>query len=624
MTLKVDFGEDFSHFVISRDDIGPPAQENDFWLAFVDLLRFNGIEFSSNPNTFTFAWNKFLKIAKEFEYLRNRHGVEIHYSKNASTLIGNWVNEQRQLSQLLAGEFERTPLDQPHLETLLENSGWDLSKRRPTFEQARDIWYLSQISNGAVFSVPGAGKTTVALALNCLERQKYDSLKLLVVAPKNAFPAWDEVLEDCLSGAVVGFERLVGGSEAISKILNPNPEYSIVSYSQLSNAEKVVENFMNRNNVHLILDESHRIKGGSELVTARSVLALAPYAKRREILSGTPMPNSTSDLLPQMTFLYPDSNIRQKIETMGSSGSKITPLYARTRYSELGIPRPIPIYESVEMSDEQRALYGLLRDELLNQIHVRGMDIEATRTSTLRMIQLAIDAPLAADRIIATKQLGKGPLRDICLELSSQRLSPRLQTVIAIAQKKISLGRKVVIWAPFVDTIEKLVSELAAYGAVELTGRTPSGDVDEDGTRENIVRKFHDSENCMVLVANPAAGGEGISLHRVCQTAIYAGRTYNAAHYMQSRDRICRLGLPTGVIPEITIVESLCPARLGSIDLSIRRRLDSKIEAMGRILDDPDLLEIAIESEIADQDLNDSFNFEDLNDLINELSGTLN
>ena len=45
----------------------------------------------------------------------------------------------------------------------------------------------------------------------------------------------------------------------------------------------------------------------------------------------------------------------------------------------------------------------------------------------------------------------------------------------------------------------------------------------------------------MVFVANPAAAAESISLHEVCDHAIYIDRTYNAGQFMQSRDRIHRL-----------------------------------------------------------------------------------
>ena len=46
-----------------------------------------------------------------------------------------------------------------------------------------------------------------------------------------------------------------------------------------------------------------------------------------------------------------------------------------------------------------------------------------------------------------------------------------------------------------------------------------------------------------MLIANPAAVAESISLHKVCHNAIYLDMSFNASHYMQSKDRIHRVGL---------------------------------------------------------------------------------
>jgi len=65
-----------------------------------------------------------------------------------------------------------------------------------TDEQLRNVRKLTSWGSGATFSVPGAGKTTEALALYAFHR-KSDSC-LLVVCPKNAFAAWEEQLEECM------------------------------------------------------------------------------------------------------------------------------------------------------------------------------------------------------------------------------------------------------------------------------------------------------------------------------------------------------------------------------------------------------------------------------------------
>ena len=112
------------------------------------------------------------------------------------------------------------------------------------------------------------------------------------------------------------------------------------------------------------------------------------------------------------------------------------------------------------------------------------------------------------------------------------------------------------------------------------------------------------------MVANPAACGEGISLHTVCHHAIYLDRNYNAAQYLQSEDRIHRLGLPP---EQETFVEILQAP--GTIDESVDRRLSHKIDKMAQVLNDEAL---KVEPEVVDLDA-DGFNEGDLTDFLQHL-----
>ncbi|MEJ0009500.1 MAG: hypothetical protein WDN72_02600 [Alphaproteobacteria bacterium] len=104
----------------------------------------------------------------------------------------------------------------------------------------------------------------------------------------------------------------------------------------------------------------------------------------------------------------------------------------------------------------------------------------------------------------------------------------------------------------------------------------------------------------MVLIANPAAAGEGISLHTICHDAIYLDRSYVSTHYLQSIDRIHRLGLAPDVETNIHIYRTKAPAGLGSVDLSVSRRLAQKIHGLEHLLDDQDLRQLALDEDNAD------------------------
>jgi len=59
-----------------------------------------------------------------------------------------------------------------------------------------------------------------------------------------------------------------------------------------------------------------------------------------------------------------------------------------------------------------------------------------------------------------------------------------------------------------------------------------------------IIQRFLANEDPAVLVTNPASCSESISLHSACHNAIYLDRTYDCALFLQSIDRVHRLGLP--------------------------------------------------------------------------------
>ena len=99
-----------------------------------------------------------------------------------------------------------------------------------------------------------------------------------------------------------------------------------------------------------------------------------------------------------------------------------------------------------------------------------------------------------------------------------------------------------------------------------------------------VDQRIKRTQEAMVMVLNPAAASEAISLHKVCHHAIYVDRSFNAAHYLQSEDRIHRLGLKPDEVPTIEIVECR-----GTIDEVVNQRLTIKVATMADALNDTSL-----------------------------------
>ena len=99
-------------------------------------------------------------------------------------------------------------------------------------------------------------------------------------------------------------------------------------------------------------------------------------------------------------------------------------------------------------------------------------------------------------------------------------------------------NRKAIVWCNFVDTINTVYRLLKEKGYYVKTIYGNTEQID----REKIIDEFNHG-NLQVLVTNPATLAESVSLHKACHDAHYLELNYNLYQYLQSRDRIHRLGL---------------------------------------------------------------------------------
>jgi len=142
---------------------------------------------------------------------------------------------------------------------------------------------------------------------------------------------------------------------------------------------------------------------------------------------------------------------------------------------------------------------------------------------------------------------GNLSLADIIKNYDDLEMPAKIETLVEIVELLREHGEKVVIWSNFIETLKLIKSLFKVAGEnVELIyGATPTqnASVKDELTREEIVKRFSIPDGGIdILVANPAACAESISLHKACSTAIYYDLTYNCAQYLQSLDRIHRVG----------------------------------------------------------------------------------
>ena len=560
--LEIGYDDTSRRAIISIDNAHPSW--NELRRAFLETSA--SVE-DLGPLSLAVPWWSFLSARTALNFHVRRGQLEVRIAENARTLLQRAAGRHKQYRTLP----EAAEHDPRSMAASLQRRGF---RRELTPEQLRNVLELLKLDAGASFSVPGAGKTTEGLAFFFLRREPSD--RLLVVCPKNAFSVWEEQVKKCVPEFGGRIVRLTGGEAAIRDELRNPPEIALITYQQLPTALDAVATFLAEYRCFVILDESHRIKRGQEGVWARSVLSLAHLPVAKLIMSGTPLPNSTADLIPQFGFLYPEIKADENSVT-----ELIRPIYVRTKKSELDIPPLERRLKEIPLTPDLQYFYELLRSESARQAEnalprFARARLRAIGNSALRLIRF-----VANPSLLLSDDGIRDEIKALFLQIDE---NPKIEYVCHRARALAASGNKVVVWSTFVSNVELVATRLVDLGAEFIHGGVEAGTEEEEDTRERKLRRFKSDAHCSVLVANPAACGEGISLHDVCHHAIYLDRNFNAAQFLQSEDRIHRLGLPKGQMTNVEIV--CCP---DTIDVVVDHRLREKVRRMGAVLDDKEL-----------------------------------
>jgi SNF2 family DNA or RNA helicase len=445
--------------------------------------------------------------------------------------------------------------------------------------QQRDIAKLLSLQHGANFSVPGAGKTRVALAVYAAQKAAGRVRRLLVVCPKSAYESWQFETGECFRSPLR--THIFEGS------LDGWAEVLIINYERLDRALGTLATWLKATPAMIILDEAHRMKLGARGTYGAACMALGPLARRRLILTGTPAPNGARDLESLLGFVWPGHGHRMVVSAVGGgnlahASTVLRPLFTRTTKHELGLPPVEPKLRTLDMPPLHEEIYASLVGNLSGATD--RDDLSALGRTALRLLMAATSPALlfegASRYEPLTYQLPpleiprSDSLYSLMQNLPSYEMSPKYMETAAIVASNARLGRKTIVWTTFVRSLTTLQRLLAQYQPAMIHGGTPD--------RDEELRRFREDEDCLVLLSNPATLGEGISLHQVCHDAVYVDRDFMAGRFLQSLDRIHRLGLDAGTETRVTVL-----AVRNTIDEVVSVRLDQKLEFMAKVLDDP-------------------------------------
>lgn len=286
---------------------------------------------------------------------------------------------------------------------------------------------------------------------------------------------------------------------------------------------------------YIILDESQVIKNPASNI-AKAVNQL--NSKRRLILTGTPIENSTLDLWSQMNFvnpgllgtqaffkqkyLYPIEKLKNE-EVAHKLHNIIKPFVMRRHKSQVAtdLPGKVEKVQFCDMSAEQKKVYeetkSQYRNKILEQIEMEGMAKSQflLLQGLTKLRQIANHPQLAQDDYDGDS----GKMADITYML----------------ENAIGKDHKILVFSQFVKHLALLKKHLKLQKIpyAYLDGSTRN--------RQEEVRRFQENPNIPLFLISLKAGGLGLNL-TAADYVFILDPWWNPAVESQAVDRAYRIG----------------------------------------------------------------------------------
>ena len=441
-------------------------------------------------------------------------------------------------------------------------------KRELLNHQKETCYHLYKSECAANLSVPGSGKTSVVLA--CYEKLKIENKvdAIFVIGPLNCFNSWETEF------------KLTLGRDSKIKILEPDftkrksvyhnflkSELYTSSFATIANDIEELKKFFTYHKFLLVVDEAHNIKK-IDGTWSNAALELSKLCKHKVILTGTPMPNAFKDYYNYLDFLYGNNEIilpnekaqievhieRKEYDVAAELlREKIFPFYTRVTKKNLNLSEPNfnkPIL--IKMNPIEFEIHQAIITKISHYSdskYLKNIDLMKkickARAIRLRQVCSYVKNLLTAipDEIVAGVDdlISDKTISNLIATYDDNEKPAKLLKLKEMVKKLINNNKKVLIWSTHLKTVELIYNELISDGVFikKITGE----DTKDIKERKKIQIEFNNPSSALqAIIATPQSCSESISLHKDCQNAIYYDINYNAAEFLQSLDRIHRVG----------------------------------------------------------------------------------
>ncbi len=430
---------------------------------------------------------------------------------------------------------------QPPLESILGDEELTLPFE-PFPYQYSGISFLYPRHCAVLADEMGLGKTMQAITTTRLLLHSNEIQSVILVCPKPLISNWQREFAQWAEEIPV---TVIRGSSSERRFAWQRNEFAvkITNYeSLLRDADLIDEGIVSADLV--VLDEAQRIKNSNS--STSEVVRTIPR-RRSWALTGTPIENSTDDLVGIFEFLAPGT--LYKGMTPKSMASATSDHIIRRTKDDVMTDLPPKLFRdaALELSPDQALSYQMAEGEGIVQLSELGKSLT---------IQHVFELVLR--------------LKQICNFDPATGNSSKLDRLKADLEEVAQSGKKAIVFSQWVDTLERLNDELSQFSPLQYHGRI------SPAIREQVIQDFRESDEHTVLLISYGAGSVGLNLQFTNYVFLY-DRWWNPAIEDQAINRAHRIGSSGPV----TVTRFVTP---GTIEQRIDDILREKRELMHAIL----------------------------------------
>lgn len=417
-----------------------------------------------------------------------------------------------------------------------------------------------------LFDEQGSGKTVMTIAAYDILKNSNEIDAMIVVCPKSMMSEWpkdinkftfnayitvvaDGIVARRRESALSNFDIIIVGYEGLESIMQP-----------------LISKSTNRRYL-LVADESFFVKN-KDAQRSETINKLRNFCKKCFVLCGTPAPNSPYDLINQMNLADLGYAFGGFIKSKDVNAD-------RDRISNLLEQRGSYIrrLKTEILDDVPEKYFHIYKVPLIGQ---QALMYENARFNLeLELINLGNQK---FKRSIASYLQKRAALLQICscpdaIDPSYTEVPAKYLELDKIIETLFAKGRKLIVWSFYKKSIDALIERYEIHKPLRIDGSVGSSE------RKDAVNIFQNDPGRMLLIANPAAAGAGITLH-ASYDAAYFSYSNKAADYLQSLDRIHRRGQQSSQVNYYLFV---CQ---NTIEENEIKRLRAKEVSQGQLLGD--------------------------------------